>query len=260
MNDLRFIRALLATIVKASLALRGAFLLQALLMLVNNVLMLSTWWLLFQRFPDVRGYRMHDMLALYGVSAAGFGVVVVSCGGVLELARTIADGQLDALLTQPKSVLFRAIASRSRASGWGDIASGLLMLALSGYVSFQRLPLLLLVLAIASTVFVTSAILLNSAAFWLRDIEGVTVNVFHWMIAFTMYPSTLYGPGVKVLLFTVIPASLAVHLPVELLRDFHAQSALLAVAGAVAYATFAIAIFQRGLSRYASGNRFGVWG
>lgn len=260
MNNLRFIRALLATIIKASLALRGAFLLQALLMMVNNVLFFSTWWLLFQRFDDVRGYRMPDMLALFGVSAVGYGACVLSCGGVQDLARTIADGQLDGLLTQPKSVLLRAVASRSRASGWGDIASGLTMLGLSGYASFERLPLVLLVVTIATTMFVASAVLLNSAAFWLRDVETATFNVFHFLVAFTLYPPTLFGGWVKVLLFTVIPAGLTVHLPVELLRNFDSRSALVAIAGALAYVALALAAFHHGLKRYSSGNRFGVWG
>jgi ABC-2 type transport system permease protein len=259
-NHGRFLRALLATNLKASLALRGAFLLQALLMMVNNLMFFSTWWLLFQRFPEVRGYRMPDLMALFGLSGVGYGSCVVAFGGVMELSRTIAEGQLDALLTQPKSVLLRAIASRSRASGWGDIASGVLMLALSGYVSWQRLPLALLTCLLATTVFVASAVLLNSAAFWLRDIESATFNVYHFMVAFTLYPPTLFGPGVKVLLLTVLPAALAVHLPVELLREFQVGRALVAVSGAVAYAALAIVVFHRGLTRYVSGSRFGVWG
>ncbi|MET0286553.1 MAG: ABC-2 family transporter protein [Polyangiales bacterium] len=258
--NLRFTRALFATVIKASLALRGAFLLQASLMIVNNLMFFSTWWLLFQRFDDIRGYRMPDMLALFGVSAIGFGVCVVAFGGVLDLSRTIADGNLDALLTQPKSVLLRAIVVRSRASGWGDIATGTLLLALSGHAPWHRIPLALLVIAISALVFVSSAVLLNSAAFWLRDVESVTFNVFHFMVAFTLYPPTLFGSGMKVVLFSVIPAALAVHLPVELLRDFHLDRAVFALAGALAYAVLAALIFRRGLARYASGNRFGVWG
>ena len=72
------------------------------------------------------------MLLLFGVSAAGFGLASCCAAASLELSRAIADGELDALLAQPKSVLLRAIASRSVASGWGDVASGLLMIALSG--------------------------------------------------------------------------------------------------------------------------------
>ena len=70
---MRFFLALLSTVLKASLALRGAFLLQAGLMVVNNVLFFSTWWILFQRFENIRGYHLPDMLALVGVSSSESG-------------------------------------------------------------------------------------------------------------------------------------------------------------------------------------------
>src|SRR5688500_9897809 len=122
--SLTFLGSLLRTSLRASVALRGAFVAQVALMALNNLFFFSTWWILFERFGDVRGWRMPDMLALYGVSATGFGVAAALCGGMFELSRLIAEGELDALLTQPKSVLLRAIASRSRASGWGDVLSG----------------------------------------------------------------------------------------------------------------------------------------
>ena len=37
-------------------------------MALDNVLFFSTWWLLFARFETIRGYRLPDMLALFGFS------------------------------------------------------------------------------------------------------------------------------------------------------------------------------------------------
>jgi ABC-2 type transport system permease protein len=258
MHTLRFALSLWSTMLKASLALRGAFLLQAAFMLANNLLLFVTWWVLFQRFDDVRGYRMPDMLALFGLSAAGYGLKVVLFGGALDLAHTIAEGRLDALLTQPKSVLLRAVSSRSRASGWGDLASGILMLGLSGYVTLARAPLVLYAVLLTTLVMLSFAVLLNSLAFWVRDIERTTFNAFHFLIAFTLYPPTLFGGTAKLFLFTVLPVGLAVYLPVSLVRGFDAAQALWASAGAIAYAAVAATVFARGLSRYASGSRIEV--
>lgn len=203
MRALRFFAVLLGTTLRTSLAQRGAFLLQAAFLLLNNLLFFSTWWILLQRFEHVRGYRMADMLLLFGVSSCGFGLTVLVAGGGLELARTIAEGNLDALLSQPKSVLLRALVSRSVASGWGDLASGTLMLALSGYVGWASLPLALLAVALAATVLVSSAVLLNCLAFWLRDVESVTLNLVHYLLALTLYPPTLFEGGARFLLFTI---------------------------------------------------------
>jgi ABC-2 type transport system permease protein len=259
MRNLRFTLALFSTTIKGSLALRGAFLLQASFMLVNNLIFFSTWWILLRRFGNIRGYTIADMLALFGVSVTGYGVAVVLCGGLLELARSIEDGELDALLSQPKSVLLRALASRSIASGWGDAATGIAMLAMSGYVNLRSAPLALLAVAISALMFVASSVMLHSSAFWLGRVQSTTRILIDFVITFSLYPPTLFGSGIKVVLFTLLPAGLVAFLPVELLRDFHASTAVLAVGGAAAYTWLAHWVFMRGLRRYASGSRFGVW-
>src|SRR5262249_7800150 len=117
-RPLRFAAALVATNLRQSLALRGAFWLQAAFMLANNLIFFTTWWIFFRRFQDVGGWRLEDLATLFGVVAAGFGLCVVFTGGIRELARAITDGDLDSLLLQPKPVLLQAAAARSLASGW----------------------------------------------------------------------------------------------------------------------------------------------
>ncbi len=260
-HEVRFARALLVTSLKASVALRGAFLLQAGFMALNNVLVFTTWWILFQRFEQIRGYRIADMLALFGVGAAGFGAAMVLCGGgMVELSRLIAEGELDALLSQPKSVLLRALASRSHASGWGDLVSGIIMLLLSGYLTAAHLPAALSAVALSAFAFVASAVVVHSAAFWLGRTESISRMVLGFVLAFALYPPSLFTGGLKILLFTLIPAGLVAYLPVELVRDFRWATAGVATAAVTLYGTFAWLAFSRGLRRYESGSRFGVWG
>lgn len=257
MKALRFAWALCSTALQESVSRRGAFLLQAAFMALNNVLFFSTWWLLFARFETIKGYRLPDMLALFGFSAAGFGLGVAVCGGVLELAKTIADGELDAYLTQPKSVLLRAVASRSQASGWGDLISGVVLLYLSGY---GNVPAMVLAVLLGAVGFVASCAVLSSAAFWAGRLDGVIRPAIDFVITFTCYPPTLFGFWLKVILFTVLPAGIIAYLPVELIRDPGLHTLLPAVAAVAAYVVFALWVFNRGLRRYESGSRFGLLG
>jgi ABC-2 type transport system permease protein len=260
MNQLRFLRALFRTSIHASLSLRGAFLMQLSFMVVNNLMVLVTWWILFDRFDDIRGYRMSDMLCTFGVSAAGFGLAAVLFGGASELSRKVVDGELDALLVQPKSVLLRALAARSTASGWGDIASGLIMIGWSGQLTLYNVPVALLAVAIATLMFTSSAVLMHSTAFWLGNVESAARTGQDFVIAFTLYPPTLFGAGLKTVLFTILPAGLIVYLPVELVRHFDWRTALAAVGGVATHVGVTLAVFRRGLRRYESGSRMGVWG
>lgn len=237
------------------MALRKAFLLQAVFMVFNNTLYLAIWWLLFKRFPEVAGWKYRDMLVLHGVAATGYGLTVVCFGGTRDLARTISDGGLDPLLTQPRSVLLQVAASRSIPSGWGDVASGLLFLGLSDYVSLEHLPVVGLALLSATAVFTANSVLVHSAAFWAGDVNDLARQAWELLVAFSSYPPALFDGGLKVFLFTVVPAGLAAFWPAQLIRQFDLSTALLATAGAVLYALVAVLVFHVGLRRYASGNK-----
>lgn len=253
MKTLRFIAALFATSIKSSLALRGAFLLQVAFMTLNNLLFLSVWWILFHRFGSIRGFALNDMLLLFGVSAAGFGLAVILCGGMLELARSVADGELDALLVQPKNVLLRALCSRSIASGWGDVLSGGALVALSGQGHAVAAVLAILLAAVG---FAASASVLHSSAFWLGRTDQLARSAFEFVITFTLYPPSLFGGGVRLVLFTLLPAGIIAYLPVDLVRAPGLRTLLTALLGTASYALFATWLFHRGLRHYASGSRF----
>ena len=257
-NTLRFGRALVATNLKASFALRGAFWVQVVFMAANNAIYFSVWWIFFARFDSIAGWRLADMAAIFGVVATAFGLAVVFAGGLTDLSRHIVEGDLDPFLTQPKNLLLHAVGSRTYASGWGDIASGLLFIALSGLVQPRGLPLVFVALACSTTVFVATGVLLHSLAFWLGRVETLVRQLWEFLITFSLYPQPLFSGALKVLLFTVIPAGFIGHLPVQLLRDFTWTSLAAALAGAAFYAALASGVFALGLRRYESGNRFGV--
>jgi ABC-2 type transport system permease protein len=258
LRTLGFARALIGTNLKACFALRGAFWLSAGFMALNNLFFFITWWIFFERFEEVRGWRMADMAVLFGVVATGFGVTTVVAGGVRELSRQISDGDLDVLLTQPVPPLLHALGSRTWASGWGDIASGLLLMGLSGLVDFWTLPLALIAITASAATFTASGILLHSLAFWLGPVEGLVRQLWEFLLTFSMYPRTLFTGTLKILLFTVIPAGFIGFLPAELLQSFSIAGLLSVLAGASGYMLLALWVFARGLRRYESGNRFGV--
>lgn len=257
-RELRFLAALVATNLKACLALRAAFWLQVAAMALNNLLFFVMWWILFDRVDEIRGWRLHDMLSLYGVVAAGFGAAIVFGGGVRDLARTISEGDLDPMLVQPRSVIVQAVAARSLAPGWGDIASGALMVGLSGYLGPERIPLLLLAVALSASVFVATGIVLGSAAFWMSRVENLARMSLEFMLTFSLYPPVLFHGPLRVLLFTLVPAGFLGYLPASLVRDFDPANLALAVAGTSAYVATAVFVFSRGLRVYSSGSRFGV--
>ncbi len=259
-NHAAFAVALISRNVKQSFALRGAFWLSASFMLLNNVLFFTLWWILMARFEHVRGWRLSDVMCLYGISAGGFGCAVILAGGVRDLARKVHDGGLDAWLTQPKSVLMQAVASQTNPSGWGDMASSVLLLSWSGAVELSTLPFLLIGLGCAAVTFIASGVVVHSLAFWLGRTDPLSRALWDFTVTFSVYPPSLFGPWLKLFLFTILPAGLVSYLPVELLKRPSLITLASSVLGTASYAAFAAWFFARGLRRYESGNRFSVQG
>jgi ABC-2 type transport system permease protein len=256
----RFARALLATNLKASLMMRGAFTMQVLFMMLNNVTFFVFWWALMRRVPDIRGWHLRDIQVLFGVVAAGVGLAVSLGGGVRHLARWITDGELDTLLVQPKPVLLYAIGLRSQASGFGDLVSGIGFIAWSGQVSWSAAPLVAGAILASAIVFLASGVVFFSLAFWLGRVETLARQLWDLLIIFSLYPEALFGGLLRLVLFTAIPAGFVGYVPAHVAQHPSVRGIAL-LAGAVAvYSTLAIVTFNRGLRRYASGSRFGTFG
>jgi ABC-2 type transport system permease protein len=258
--NLLFLRELVSRQLEASFALRGAFWMSALLMLVNDLIFFSTWWILMARFEHIGGWRLEDVMCLYAISAFGYGLCVIVAGGIHDLSRRIDDGDLDAFLTQPKSVLIQALVSRTNPSGWGDLTAAVGLLALSGRVHLHTLPALIIGVLCSFVTFVACGIVMHSLAFWFGRTQTLSRALWEFTLMFSLYPPVLFGTGIRFLLFTLLPAGLASYLPVELVRHPSLATLAAALGGSLAYALFAIALFERGLRRYASGNRFTVRG
>jgi len=254
----RFLVSLLGLSLRASVALRGAFLLQALFMVLNNLIFFTTWWIFFARFPEVGGWKLSDLAVLFGIVAAGFGIAGVCAGGVHSLARRITDGDLDGFLTQPKSVLLQGIGCQSRPSAWGDIASGVLLIAISGRVSPAEIPVAVWAVLLSGTTLLATAIVIHSSAFWIERIQSMSQMLTDFVITFSSYPPAIFSGGLRLVLFTLVPAGFVGYLPAALVREFSWSTLLVATAGTATYVGVAVGLFACGLRRYESGSRFGV--
>ena len=252
----QFIWGLVGTNLKASVALRGAFLLQAFFMMLNNIIFFSVWWIFFHNFEEIRGWTLPDLTALFGIAAGAYGLAMVFGGGTRNLSNLIAEGHLDAFMTQPKNLLVHTVGSHSMAAGWGDILTFAVLVSLSGYLTWGNVPILVVILICSTAMFIATSIIFHSLAFWLGPVDTLARQLIEFVVMFSVYPQTMFSGVMKVVLFTLIPAGFIGYLPVELLRQFHWPYLVAIMGGAVLYTYLATALFHLGLKRYESGNHF----
>jgi ABC-2 type transport system permease protein len=256
----RFATALVATSVRSAMAERGSFVMRVTLMAVNNAIFFTFWIVLLSRVPRIRGYALGDVAVLYGIVAVAHGLAVFVAGGIQYLARVIHDGELDALIAQPKPTLLYAVGLRSQPSGLGDIVSGLVMIALSGRVTLLGIPVVIAAGVAGAVVLVSTAVLVHSAAFWLGRTESASRQLYEVTLMFSLYPDTLFTGPMRWVLFTLLPAGFVGYLPAQLIRAPTVGTAAAIASGVIVYAAMATWLFERGLRVYSSGSRFAMFG
>ena len=259
-NSLSFARALVTTNVKATLALRSAFVIQVVFMALNNLTFFVFWWALMGRVTTIRGWGLGDIQMLFGLVAASFGLTITIAGGVRHLGRFIEDGDLDTLLTRPRSVLVQAVGMRAHPSGFGDLISGLLFMAWSGQISWRTAPVVVVVIVSSALIFLACGVVFFSLAFWLGRIQTVATQAWELLVTFSLYPEPLFGGALRLVLFTVLPAGFVGYMPIRILHAPSLTNVAILLSVAVGYVCLAVWVFERGLGRYASGSRFTTFG
>lgn len=258
-RTVRALAAFLGTYWRANLAAQAeyrlSFAAQVVAMMVNNSTWLAFWALFFARFPEVRGWTFPDMVACWSVGAAGLGLSRLLFGGATLIPGLIETGGLDTYLPQPKPVLLHVLAGRMSAFALGDLLWGTAgFLALYPWRPWHLAGFAVAVPAVAA--LVTGVLVLTgSLAFWLGRSGTLQTQVYSGLLHFATWPPTVYGPEVRLLLYTVLPALLMGYVPARALREASAAGLLGLAAAGAAFAAAGVLVFARGLRRYESGNR-----
>lgn len=253
-----FYFALLKTSMKASMSNRGAFLIESSLMIANNLIFFSIWWIFFRQFNNVAGWNFQDMIVLIAIGTGSYGLTQIFFGGIRNLSKMIINGDLDPFMTQPKNLLIHVSGSKSFSKGWGHLATAILLISFSGLLSWQNLALMTISLLSGMLVIASFTIIAHSLSFWMGSIEGIAKKYCDALFLFSLYPTNIYSGLLQVVMFTLIPAGIITYIPVELVRSFTWEKLFILLGSATGFVILAYFVFYAGLKRYESGNKFGI--
>jgi len=169
----------------------------------------------------------------------------------------IVKGELDFYLTLPKSPLLHLLISRMSFSAWGDMLFGFLIYIFLVGTSLQGFLLFFFMTVLSALILVSFLIALSSITFYLESGENVFGDVANALITFSLYPSSIFPSGIKIILYTLIPAALIGYVPVSIVKNFSLKELLVLIIALVILAVAGVMLFNRGLKRYSSGSVFG---
>ena len=237
---------------------RISFLVQSVGMILNNGAFILFWLILFERIGDINGYGFREVMLLWSLTAAGYGMSEVFMGNGRFLSRIIYQGELDVYLLQPVPLLPNILCSRMNTSGWGDLTYGLFLFFLTQELTAGKAGLFLLFSVMAALIFSSVNVFYNSLTFFLGNGESLASSAYNMVLTFATYPGSIFKGGSTWIMHTLLPAGLIVWIPMELIMDFSASRALLLLGANGLLILFALILFRTGLKRYASGNRMGT--
>ena len=249
-----FILAVWKANLASAMEYRAAFLIQAVGMMLNNAIYFIFWVIFFDRFKEVRGWGLNDMILLFGVVAAGFGLAAYLFGNTFNLADIISKGQLDYFLSLPQPVLVHALVSRSIASGMGDFLYGVLTFLVFGSPTLDSSLRFVLGILLSMVCFISFMVAVQSLTFWLGQTQMLSQQATNALITFALYPINLFEGGGRFVLFTIIPAAFMGAVPAEYVRSASWESLGLLILAAGLLGTLGLVTFHAGLKRYESGS------
>ena len=103
------------------------FIIKIVSMLISNIGLFAVWIIFFETFPSVNGWGFAETLTLFSLNLFIFSLFSLTSYGLLDLAKYIAEGNLDYFLTLPKSVLWQVSVNRISIESLSDLVFGLFL-------------------------------------------------------------------------------------------------------------------------------------
>jgi ABC-2 type transport system permease protein len=256
-KELRFAIYAIKKNIQSSAELRTSFLMNIVGMAVNNISFIVLWVFFVQSVGIIGGWTAADIVGLQGFAALSYGIVFSIGMGIRKLPDYVASGAFDRFMLSPKNVLMRVATSAFNASAVGDIVFGIACLTIYAvliHASIFQILIMMLLVALASLVFLSVIIVIYSISFFFIDANGVTSGLFELFLT----PALFHGgafQGVMRFIFTFfVPSLLIGALPVETIRDIALWKFGLVSTLALLWFFVSIKIFNKAVKKYESSN------
>lgn len=256
-NYLRFLAAVFSVNFKSAIEYKVNFFLQLFGMLLNNGAFILFWLSLLGHTGALGGYQFTDVMFLWSIGPAAFGLAHAFCGNISRLGTMIQQGELDVYLLQPKDPQLHALISRTDVSAWGDVLYAVLVISfLPG--DGLKWGLFVLFSLSGAVIFTATYTLVHSLSFFWGGSLGIFRAFQEFLLSFSLYPEKIFPQGLRWVFYTIIPSGFLVFLPLEVFKQGDFWLIPVILSGTLGYLALSVVVFRWGLRKYESGNLVGT--
>jgi len=244
---------------KVRVSYRGDFFISLITSFAATIFGLAFVIVLFQKVPQLAGWRFEEVLFLYGFSLIPYGLFNVISTNLYDFGNNyIIEGKFDRILLRPISSLFQILFETFRIESLQEVATGIFCMAWASVrLHLEWTPgkfaLFLFFGFCAGVIYISVFLILTAVSFWFEDRIGVHPPVWN-VIAFGRYPLSIYSGVVQFFLCWIIPFGLASFYPsVRMLgRTVSPEYAPLVPVVAAVFFAIAVSLWNLGTRHYSS--------
>ncbi len=203
---------------KNILEYRADFFIGILSMFVEQIITISTLFIIFLNIPSIVSWKMEELILMYAFSSLGRSVDLIFFDNYWAFGfRYILPGDFDRVLTKPINSLFQVTAERIQIHGIGFLISGIIALIYSFSklnidYSFINIIMIIVFTICSGLIYAGINLFLMTLAFWLNDsLPLMTVTFTFAMVG--RFPLEIFPTFIKVIICVFIPYAFTAYFP-----------------------------------------------
>lgn len=206
-------------IIKAQLQYRASTYLLVFAQFVAQFFFILSFYYLFQKFGNIKGYTYSQVIFVYGVFNTCFSIAEMFFKGILDFYRLIKSGEFDILLIRPRNLLLQVIGSKFEVSRVGRLVQDIIVL-IYGFaildVKWDLLKIVCFLLTIGGGIILFFCIFLFFATmtFWTIDNSAFLDIFMDGGKDILQYPVNVFNKGIKIILTYILPFAFINYYPI----------------------------------------------
>ncbi|MDD3341193.1 MAG: ABC-2 family transporter protein [Bacilli bacterium] len=213
---------------------------------------------LFDKFGNIKGFTVHEVLLTFAVIQFGFSFSEVFFRGVDKFDRLIVEGGYDRLLIRPRNIFLQVLGSEFQFVKLSRMLQAIIILGmalLQLHIAFDVFKVIALVLMLLSSIFIFLGIFILGASYCFFTVEGLEArNLFTYGgREITKYPVGVFNKNILWFFTFIFPFAFVNYYPLlyvtgKLQNPIYAFSPMIAMLFLIP----CIFIFEKSSRRYLS--------
>jgi ABC-2 type transport system permease protein len=212
-HHLELYRRLLGAQLRGQMQYRVGFVFDVISTMMVTITEFGAFVLVFQRFPNIGGWKLEEVAFLYGMVESSFGIMDMIFAGFdpPAFAQYVRKGTLDQFLLRPSSLLVQIFGSdfTSRRIGRVLLAIGILIYAITAnHIIWNLEKLLFFPFVILGMILFFGGLFMVGATITFWTVESTeAMNIFTYGGGYLMsYPMNIYSDWLRTFFTFVVPA------------------------------------------------------